>query len=153
MTKPILTPLLLTAQTYFQPSTIPSDAYTSSRLIHTIRGTWLVAIPSVWSLSNGDLLGSLVSLILVVSLLVLYTILLPEFRVPRLSLSSVDIEATIKTVVFRTNILLVAGIVFQRIYLGPPTTDVLSLLISGGFKAASWFFTIQTVRTYHLQPQ
>lgn len=152
MTKPILTPLLLTAQTYFQPPTIPSDAHTPSRLTHTIRGSWLAAIPSVWSLSNGDLLGSLVSLILVVSLLVVYTILLPDFRVPRLSLSSVDIEATIKTVAFRTNILLVAGIVFQRIFLGPPTTDVLSLLISGFFKAASWFFTIQTVRACDLQP-
>ncbi|KIL87940.1 hypothetical protein FAVG1_08822 [Fusarium avenaceum] len=143
---PILTPLLLTAQTYFQPPTIPSDAHTSSRLIHTIRGTWLVAIPSVWSLSNGDLLGSLVSLILVVSLLVVYTILLPDFRVPRLALSSVDIEATIKTVAFRTNILLVAGILFQITVLGPPTNHLLSLLISGLLKAASWFFTIQTAR-------
>lgn len=152
MTKPILTPLLLTAQTYFQPPTIPSDSHTSSRLIHTIRGAWLVAIPSVWSLSNGDLLGSLVSLILVVSLLIVYITLLPDFRVSRLSLSSVDIEATIKTVAFRTYILLVAGILFQIIVLGPPTNHLLSLLISGAFKAASWFFTIQTVRTYHLQP-
>ncbi|WZH40678.1 CAP10 domain-containing protein [Fusarium acuminatum] len=143
---PILTPLLLTAQTYFQPPTVPSDSHTLSLLTHTIRGTWLVAIPSVWCLSNGDLLGSLVSLILVASLLLVYTILLPDFRVPRLALSSVDIEATIKTVAFRINILLVAGIVFQIIVLGPPTNDLLSLLISGLLKAASWFFTIQTAR-------
>ncbi|KAM0469884.1 hypothetical protein ACHAP7_009727 [Fusarium lateritium] len=143
---PILTPLLLTAQTYFQPSTIPSDSDTPSRLTHTIWGTWLVAIPSVWSLSNGDLLGSLVSLILVVSLLVVYTILLPDFRVPRLPLASVDVEATIKTIAFRINILLVVGIVFQLFVLGPPTIDVLSVLISALFKVASWFFTIQTAR-------
>jgi hypothetical protein len=150
MTKPILTPLLLTAQIYLQHSTISSDSHTPSRLTYTIWGTWLVAIPSVWSLSNGDLLGSLVSLILVVSLLVVYTILLPDFRVPRLSLLSLDIEATIKTIAFRINILLVAGIVFQRFVLGSPTIDVLSALISGLLKAASWFFTIQTVRTYYL---
>jgi hypothetical protein len=93
-----------------------------------------------------------VSLILVASLLLVYTILLPDFRVPRLALSSVDIEATIKTVAFRINILLVAGIVFQIIVLGPPTNDLLSLLISGLLKAASWFFTIQTVRAHYLQP-
>ncbi|KAM0263489.1 hypothetical protein ACHAPA_008777 [Fusarium lateritium] len=143
---PILTPLLLTAQTYFQPSTIPSDSHTPSRLTHTIWGTCLVAVPSVWSLSNGDLLGALVSLILVVSLLIVYTILLPDFRVPRLSLASVDIESTIKTIAFRINILLVASIAFQLFVLGPPTIDVLSVLISALFKVASWFFTIQTAR-------
>ncbi|SPJ72128.1 related to capsule-associated protein [Fusarium torulosum] len=143
---PILTPLLLSAQIYLQPSTTSSDSHRPSCLTHTIWGTWLVATPSVWSLSNGDLLGSLVSLILVVSLLVVYTILLPDFRVPRSSLLSVDIEATIKTIAFRINILLVAGIVFQRFVLGPPTTNILSVLISGLLKAASWFFTIQTAR-------
>lgn len=87
---------------------------------------------------------------LVASLLVAYAILTPGLKIRILSLSSVDIETTIKDIAIRINILLLVAIVIQTFVLGPPTSDIVPTLLSGLLKAASWFFTIQTVcQVYH----
>ena len=97
------------------------------------------------SLSNGDVfgLGSLLSLILVVSLLVVYSLLTPGFK---LRIPSIDIEACIEDFSFRIVGLLMMAIGAQILILGPPTSDIATVLMSGSCKAASWFFVIKTVR-------
>ncbi|KAF5685114.1 capsule-associated [Fusarium denticulatum] len=142
---PLLTPLLLTVQTYFQPS-ISSDQVPASPLISTIKGTTLVAVLSAFSLSNGDLFGSLISIILVASLLIVYSIFTSDFKVRMLSLSSVDIETNIKAIAGRTIVLLLIAAVFQTLVLGPPNSHVTLVLFTGLVKALSWFFTIQAAR-------
>ncbi|KAG9508236.1 hypothetical protein J7337_001800 [Fusarium musae] len=143
--KPLLTPLLLTVQTYFQPS-ISSDPVPTSPLISTIKGTTLVAVLSAFSLSNGDLFGSLISIILVAALVIVYSIFSPDFKVKRLSLSSVDIEINIKGIAGRTIVLLLIAAAFQTLVLGPPNSNVILVLCAGLVKALSWFFTIQAAR-------
>jgi hypothetical protein len=125
-----------------------SDLASTSPLIRTIKGTTLVAVLSVFSLSNGDLFGSLISIILVASLFVVYSILIPDFKVRILSLSSVDIETNIKAIAGRTIILLLASLAFQNLVLGPPNGDLILVFFTGLVKALSWFFTIQTVRVH-----
>ncbi|RBQ71330.1 hypothetical protein FVER14953_00149 [Fusarium verticillioides] len=142
---PLLTPLLLTVQTYFQPS-ISSDPVPTSPLISTIKGTTLVAVLSAFSLSNGDLFGSLASIILVASLFIVYSIFSPDFKVRILSLSSVDIETNIKAIAGRTMVLLLVAAAFQTLVLGPPNSNVILVLFTGLVKALSWFFVVQTAR-------
>ena len=105
----------------------------------------MAAVPAVLSLSNGDVFGfgSFISLILVVSLLVVYSLLTPGFK---LRISSIDIEACIEDFSFRIVGLLIIAITAQILILGPPTSDITTVLMSGSFKAASWFFVIKTVR-------
>ncbi|KAF5964011.1 capsule-associated protein [Fusarium bulbicola] len=143
--KPLLTPLLLTVQTYFQSST-SSDPVPASPLISTIKGTTLVAVLSAFSLSNGNLFGSLLSIILVASLIVVYSIFSPGFKVRILSLSSVDIETNSKAIAGRTVILLFTAIAFQTLVLGPPNSNIPLVLFTGLVKDLSWFFTIQAAR-------
>ena len=99
------------------------------------------------SLSNGDVFGfgSLISLILVASLLVVYSLLTSGFK---LRIPSIDIEACIEDMSFRFPGLLGMAIAAQILILGPPTSDITTVLMSGSFKAASWFFVIKTVRAY-----
>lgn len=144
--KPLLTPLLLTVQTYFQPS-ISSDPVPTSPLISTIKGTTLVAVLSAFSLSNGDIFGSLISIILVASLFIVYSIFIPGFTVKVLPLSSVDIETNIKAIAGRTMVLLLIAVAFQTLVLGPPNSNIILVLFTGLVKALSWFFTIQAVRS------
>lgn len=138
---PALTPLLIAVYAYFSSQTKYSDPQIQSPLTNTVWGDALTAIPIVLSLSNGDLLRSLVSIILVVSLLVVFSLLAPgyKFRLP-----SVDIATCIEEISFRTACLLVVSIAAQIFILGPPTSDFVTVLLSGSFKAAAWFFTIQT---------
>lgn len=140
-----MTPLLLTVQTYFQ-SSILSDPVPTSPLISTIKGTTLVAVLSAFSLSNGDLFGSLISVILVASLFIVYSVISPDFKVRILSLSSVDMETNIKTIAGRTIVLLFIAVAFQSFILGPPNSNVILVLFAGLVKALSWFFTIRAVR-------
>ncbi|KAF5584127.1 beta-1 2-xylosyltransferase 1 [Fusarium pseudocircinatum] len=142
---PLLTPLLLTVQTYSQ-SSISSDPVLTSPLISTIKGTTLVAVLSAFSLSNGDLFGSLTSIILVASLFIVYSIFSPGFKVKILSLSSVDIETNSKAIAGRTIILLFTAVAFQTLVLGPPNSNIPLVLFTGLVKALSWFFTIQAAR-------
>ncbi|KAF6530362.1 hypothetical protein HZS61_001674 [Fusarium oxysporum f. sp. conglutinans] len=142
---PLLTPLLLTVQTYFQPS-ISSDPVPTSPLISTIKGTTLVAVLSVFSLSNGDLFGSLISIILVACLFIIYSIFSPDFKVRILPLSSVDLETNIKAIAGRTIVILLAALAFQSFILGPPNSNIILVLFTGLVKALSWFFTVQAVR-------
>ncbi|KAK2683966.1 Glycosyl transferase CAP10 domain [Fusarium oxysporum f. sp. vasinfectum] len=142
---PLLTPLLLTVQTYFQPS-ISSDPVPTSPLISTIKGTTLVAVLSVFSLSNGDLFGSLISIILVACLFIIYSIFSPDFKVRILPLSSVDLETNIKAIAGRTIVILLAALAFQFFILGPPNSNIILVLFTGLVKALSWFFTVQAVR-------
>ncbi|KAF5535629.1 beta-1,2-xylosyltransferase 1, partial [Fusarium napiforme] len=142
---PLLTPLLLTVQTYSQ-SSISSDPVPTSPLISTIKGTTLVAVLSAFSLSNGDLFGSLISIILVASLLIVYSVFSPDFEVRRLSISSVDIETNIKAIAGRTIVLLLIAAAFQTLVLGPPNSNVILVLSTGVVKALSLFFTIQAAR-------
>ncbi|KAF4439115.1 hypothetical protein F53441_12666 [Fusarium austroafricanum] len=139
---PILTPLLLTVHKYSQ--SLPSEPL--SALINTIWGAALIAVPSVFSLSNGDLIGSLISLVLVVFLLFVYSIFSPEVKIRVLSLPAIDLDATVKAIAVRVYILLFATLVFQAFVLGPPARDSLVVFFTGFLKALSWFFTIQTTR-------
>ncbi|RKL36709.1 hypothetical protein BFJ72_g8258 [Fusarium proliferatum] len=143
--EPLLTPLLLTVQAYFQ-SSMSSDSVPASPLISTIKGTTLVAVLSAFSLSNGDLFGSLISIILAASLFVVYSIFNPDLKVRILSLSSVDIETNIKAVAGRTVVLLFIAVAFQSFVLGPPNSNVILVLFTGSVKALSWFFTIRAAR-------
>ncbi|CEI63699.1 hypothetical protein FVEN_g6820 [Fusarium venenatum] len=138
---PLLTPLLLAVHAYFTSHSTSFDPQIQTPLINTVWGAALTAIPAVLSLSNGDLFGSLISIILVVSLLVVYSILIPG---PKLRLLSVDIATCIEDISFRTACLLVFSVFTQLLILGPPTSDIVTILLSGSLKAASWFFTIQT---------
>ncbi|PTD11728.1 hypothetical protein FCULG_00002718 [Fusarium culmorum] len=138
---PALTPILIVVYAYFSSHTKYSDPQTQSPLINTAWGAASTAIPAVISLSNGDLFGSLVSIILVVSLLVAYSLLAPGYK---FGLPSVDIATCIEEISFRTACLLVVSIAVQIFILGPPTSDIVTVLLSGSFKAMAWFFTIQT---------
>ncbi|XEU97552.1 hypothetical protein FSHL1_002838 [Fusarium sambucinum] len=138
---PLLTPLLLAVHAYFTSHTTYPGPHIQTPLINTVWGAALTAIPAVLSLSNGDLFGSLISIILVVSLLVVYSLLTPDLK---LRLLSVDIETCIEDIAFRTACLLVFSVIMQLLILGPPTSDIFSVLLSASLKAASWFFTIQT---------
>ncbi|CAG7561139.1 unnamed protein product [Fusarium equiseti] len=138
---PALTPLLLAVHTYLVSSTSYFDPKSASAFINTPLGAALVAVTAMLSLSNGDLFGSLISLILVVSLLVVYSLLTPGFK---LRISSIDIEECIEDISFRIAGLLLVAIVTQILILGPPTSDIATVLMSASFKAASWFFMIQT---------
>ncbi|KAF5570972.1 beta-1 2-xylosyltransferase 1 [Fusarium phyllophilum] len=131
--------------TYFQ-SSISSDAVPTSPLISTIKGTTLVAVLSAFSLSTGDLCGSLISIILVASLLIVYSIFSPDFKARILPLSSVEIETNIKAVAGRIIILLFTAAAFQTLVLGPPNSNTTLMLFTGLVKALSWFFTIQAAR-------
>ncbi|KAF5628914.1 beta-1 2-xylosyltransferase 1 [Fusarium sp. NRRL 52700] len=142
---PLLTPLLLTGQTYFQ-SSISSDPVPTSPLISTIKGTTLVAVLSAFSLSNGDLFGSLISIILVAALFIVYSIFSPDFKLKRLPLSSVDIETNIKAIAGRTIVILLVSLTFQSCIFGPPNSNIILVLFAGLVKALSWFFTIQAAR-------
>ncbi|KAG5742867.1 hypothetical protein H9Q70_014415 [Fusarium xylarioides] len=130
---------------FFQ-SSISSDPVSTSPLISTIKGTTLVAVLSVFSLSNGNLFGSLISIILVASLFIVYSIFSSGFKVKILPLSSVDIETNIKAIAGRTIITLLAALAFQSFILGPPNSNITLVLFTGLVKAFSWFFTIQTAR-------
>ncbi|KAG8674135.1 hypothetical protein FPOAC1_000098 [Fusarium poae] len=138
---PALTPLLLGVHLTFRNKTTYSEPQIQPSIINTVWGSVLTAIPAVISLSNGDLFGSLVSIILVASLLVVYSVLTPGTK---FGISSLDIEACIEDISFRTACLLVVSIVAQMLILGPPTSDIVTTLLSGSFKAAAWFFTIQS---------
>ncbi|RFN53871.1 hypothetical protein FIE12Z_1906 [Fusarium flagelliforme] len=138
---PALTPLLLAVHTYLVSSTSYFDPKSPSSFINTTSGAAIVAVPAVLSLSNGDLFGSLISLISVVSLLVVYSLLTPGFK---LRIPSIDIEACIEDMSFRFPGLLMMAIAAQILILGPPTSDIATVLMSASFKAASWFFIIQT---------
>ncbi|KAF4340952.1 beta-1 2-xylosyltransferase 1 [Fusarium beomiforme] len=127
-------------------SMVAFDTPSTSFFTHTIKGTTLLAVVSVFSLSNGDVFGSLVSIILVVSLFLVYSILIPEFKVRLLSLSSVDIETAIKAVSGRTIFLLLSSLAFQALVLGPPNSDFILVFFAGFVKALAWYFTIQTAR-------
>ncbi|KAJ4137187.1 hypothetical protein NW768_002768 [Fusarium equiseti] len=137
---PVLTPLLLAVHTYLVSSTSYFDPKSPSAFINTTLGASLTAIPAVLSLSNGDLFGSLISLILVVSLLVVFSLLTPGFK---LRIQSIDIELCIEDISFRIVGLLIVAIAVQILILGPPTSGIVTVLMSGSFKAASWFFMIQ----------
>lgn len=123
-----------------------SDSVPTSPLISTIKGTTLVAVLSAFSLSNGDLFGSLISIILVASLFVVYSIFNPDLKMRTLSLSSVDIETNIKAIAGRTVVLLFIAVAFQSFVLGPPNSNVILVLFAGSAKALYWFFTIRAVR-------
>lgn len=125
---------------YFVPYTSYSDSQSPFPLLNTTWGATLAVIPTVVSLSNGDLIGSLVSIILVVALLPVYTLLTPglKFRI-----SSIDIETCIEDISFRISGFLVVAITAQILILGPPTSDIMAALLSGSFKAAAWFFIIR----------
>ncbi|RGP76551.1 hypothetical protein FLONG3_5212 [Fusarium longipes] len=137
---PTLTPLLLTIHTYLASDKTYSDIQIPSAYINTIRGAILASIPAVVSLSNGDLFGALASIILVLSLLVLYSLLTPGFK---LRVSSIDIEACIDDICIRINKLLFVAIAAQVFIIGTTTSDTVTILLSAAFKAASWYFTIQ----------
>ncbi|KAF4438651.1 Beta-12-xylosyltransferase 1 [Fusarium acutatum] len=142
---PLLTPLLVTVQTYFQTNISP-DPVSTSPLISTIKGATLVAVLSAFSLSNGDLFGSLISIILVASLFIVYSIFSPDFKVRMLSISSVDIETNIKAIAGRTIVILLIAAAFQTLVLGPPNSNVILVLFTGLVKALSWFFTVQAAQ-------
>ncbi|CAG1987976.1 unnamed protein product [Fusarium graminearum] len=138
---PALTPLFIAVHAYYSSHTKYSDPQIQPPLINTTWGAALTAISAVISLSNGDLFRSLVSIILVVSLLVVYSLLAPGYK---FGLPSVDIKTCIEGLSFRTACLLVVCIAVQILILGPPTSDIITVLLSGSFKAMAWFFTIQT---------
>jgi hypothetical protein len=69
----------------------------------------------VLSLSNGDLSGSLVSTILVVSLLVVYSLLTSRSKI---GLPSIDIETSVDEISFRTACILIVSIFVQVVLLG-----------------------------------
>jgi hypothetical protein len=100
----------------------------------------------VFSLSNGDLFGSLISIILVACLFIIYSIFSPDFKVRILPLSSVDLETNIKAIAGRTIVILLAALAFQSFILGPPNSNIILVLFTGLVKALSWFFTVQAVR-------
>ncbi|KAM5349175.1 hypothetical protein ACJ41O_008998 [Fusarium nematophilum] len=146
---PMLTPLLLAAQRHLRHESSParlSDSWLFSPLIDTIGGASLVACVGILALSNGDLLGSCLSLILVAAMLAVYVSLLPKASTGLLSVPQVDVEAIIVPLSIRVLACLMIALAMQHSVLGFLEAQVAHVVWLGLAKASSWYFTIRTAR-------
>ncbi|RMJ08764.1 hypothetical protein CDV36_011627 [Fusarium kuroshium] len=145
---PALTPLLFVIQRHLgcKSPSVPVSYSWDLSLINSGWGMTVVAVIATLCFSNGDLLRSLLSSILVVVSLIVYGAFIARPKDGPWNSPLVDIEASIIGVSIRVVALLVVGLGIQSVALGLLTSSISYVLFLGLSKASSWFFMIQLVQ-------
>lgn len=96
-----------------------------------------------WQLPN--LLGSVLSSVELVALVIVYGTLLPKSAAVSSATPFVDIEADIAALTPRITSTLLVTLALQRVLLGSVPFDLGAILLDGVAKAVTWLFAIETV--------
>jgi hypothetical protein len=97
-----------------------------------------------WQLPN--LLGSVLSSIELIALVILYGTFLPKSTAVHSAAPFVDVEADIAALTPRITTTLFIALAVQRVLLGSVPLALGAILLDSVVKAVTWLFAIETVR-------
>jgi hypothetical protein len=109
----------------------------------------MISLFGVCSLTGWQLpklLGSVLSSVELIALVIIYGALLPKSTAVSSATPFVDIEADIAALTPRITSALLVALAIQRVLLGSVSFDLGAVLIDGVAKAVTWLLAIETVR-------
>ncbi|KAH7121458.1 hypothetical protein EDB81DRAFT_813991 [Dactylonectria macrodidyma] len=146
---PALTPLLLVTHKHLGSklyTSTASDSWIFLPLVDSAWGTGVVACFASLTLLNWDVWGSALAIIPFISLLIIYTILLPRNSKSSAVLPLVDIQDAIVPLSLRVVVTLALALGAHTFFLGFPTSSIMPTISLGLAKALSWYFATQVAQ-------
>lgn len=151
--QPVLTPIVLIFERKLRSGLETSetaDNWLFSFLCNKIWGSTLVSVLLIFFLSPWSLLGSVLSLLPVACLVLIYIALVPRRAQDAIWVPRINIEKDIVSLSYRTTLLLCLLLGAQAARFGLTRGIIFASLLSGLFRALSWYCVIQAVREIFL---
>jgi hypothetical protein len=149
MKQPALSPILLLAQKRFRPDLFASGTASAWFLSPLGWGMTLSALLATFTLSNGNIRGASLSTVAVAGQLLVYLAFLPRSSTSLRLLPLInDIEEAIIPLSWRAVSVLTVALGAQTMVFGFTSGKVVPTLLLGLAKALSWYFIVQTVRSF-----